>query len=187
MAAVTLVCVLALLYGYHSLLAAPLRQRTVMLQRQAGELEAALAFCPAAGDAQARKRRLAALREAIQRQRQVLDAGRERMASEGDISRLVKDLAMTAEPERFELVALRRRPLVHHEIYAVQPFVVVFRADYGAVIDYLGCFSGGDKWYVIDRLRIRSLPEILPRVEVEVEIHNVIMDVAPRPAGGRKT
>ncbi|MBN2231827.1 MAG: hypothetical protein JW781_03280 [Deltaproteobacteria bacterium] len=187
MALIAVVCVLAVLYGYMSLLAAPLRQRTEGLRRQGRELRTTLERFPPPGDIGARERRIVALRDAVQRRREVLDAAGGKMATGRDVARLVKTLVLTAAPDRFELVALRRRPPVRRELYVVQPFEVVFQADYRAVIDYLGCFSGGDKWYVIDRLRILSRPEILPRVEVELGIHNVMLDADPGPAGDGET
>ncbi|RLB65398.1 MAG: hypothetical protein DRH04_10510, partial [Deltaproteobacteria bacterium] len=75
-------------------------------------------------------------------------------------------------PADFTLLSLRKKAAEKKEHYLVQPFEVSFQADYGKMAAYLEKFSTGEKLYDINRLKIITNPEILPRVEVLLAINN---------------
>ncbi|MCD6150873.1 MAG: type 4a pilus biogenesis protein PilO, partial [Deltaproteobacteria bacterium] len=117
-------------------------------------------------------KRLAFLKHKMEEKQQSLREIQQQMATEQDISRVVKTLAVTESPADFTLLALRKKTAEKKEHYLVQPFEVSFQADYRKMASYLENFSSGEKLYTIGSLKIITHPEILPRVEVLLGINN---------------
>ncbi len=186
-----LVCLAMVVYGYRNLVAAPLQARMAVLEHQAAELEEQLQKLPPDGDLEQQARRIATLREQMAAEREALARLQERMATDKDVARVVKTLALTADPRDFTLLSLRKMTPVPRENYLVQPFEVKFQADYRKMASYLRAFSRGKKLYTVDELQIVAGEEILPRVEVRLVINNYRFrqetPAAGRSEGGEET
>ncbi|MBN2331969.1 MAG: type 4a pilus biogenesis protein PilO [Deltaproteobacteria bacterium] len=172
-AVLTLFCLVMVVYGYKNLLVAPLQAKMAATDQQIQHLELDIQRLPqVVGRADLQAKKVAALKDNIAAKQETLRSFQQQMATEQDIARVVKTLAVTAAPENFSLQVLRKKPAVEQEDYRVQPFEVGFQADYDRMADYLKTFSQVEKLYAISDVRIFSRREILPRVEVQLGINN---------------
>ncbi|MBW1645614.1 MAG: type 4a pilus biogenesis protein PilO [Deltaproteobacteria bacterium] len=167
------ICLLMVVYGYRSILVEPLQARLAVMAQQATELEEQLQKLPPPdGDLDQQARRVASLKEKMAAEQESLARLQERMATEKDVARVVKTLALTADPKDFTLLALRKKTPVVRENYVIQPFEVDFQADYRKMASYLRAFSRGEKLYTVDELQIVTSEKVLPQVEVRLVINN---------------
>lgn len=160
-------------YGYQNLVAAPLQAKLAAGRQQIRSLEEEIQRLPQSPiQLDQQVKRLASLKQKIEEKQQSLSQIQQQMATEQDISRVVKTLALTESPADFTLLALRKKAAEQKEHYLVQPFEVSFQADYRKMASYLENFSTGEKLYTIGSLKIITHPEILPRVEVLLGINS---------------
>ncbi len=170
-------------YGYQNLVAAPLKSNIFACEQRINKLEQEIQRLPQGPeqlDQQAKH--LAMLKKKMEEKRLSLSQIQQQMSTEQDISRVVKTLAVAESPADFTLLSLRKKAAEKKEHYLVQPFEVSFQADYRKMADYLEKFSTGEKLYDINRLKIITEPEILPRVEVLLAINNYQFERKPLAA-----
>ncbi len=160
-------------YGYQNLVAAPLKSRIFACEQRARNLEQEIQRLPQSPEQlDQQEKRLAVLKKKMEKKQLSLSQIQHQMSTEQDIARVVKTLAVAESPADFTLLSLRKKAAEKKEHYLVQPFEVSFQADYGKMAAYLEKFSTGEKLYDINRLKIITNPEILPRVEVLLAINN---------------
>ena len=169
----TVFCLGMLVYGYQNLVAVPLQAKLAAGKQRIRTLEQEIQRLPQSlVQLDQQVKRLASLKQKIEEKQQSLSRIQQQMATEQDISRVVKALAVTESPADFTLLALRKKTVEKREQYLVRSFEVSFQADYRKMASYLEKFSSGEKLYSIGSLKIITHPEILPRVEVLLEINS---------------
>ena len=162
-----------MVYGYRNLAAAPLKTKIFACEQRVRNLEQEIQRLPQGPEQlEQQEKRLVLLKKKMEEKQLSLSQIQHQMSTEQDIARVVKTLAVAESPADFTLLSLRKKAVEKKDHYLLQPFEVSFQADYRKMAAYLEKFSTGEKLYDINSLKIITEPEILPRVEVFLEINN---------------